>query len=112
MKDRAGRHYLKLSDAKVGDKIELDGGFACCRSGPTELYLAPDGLFFYCDNGRHYLSSQATDGIHCTGVYPVEKEQLGQSASLPTLSGSDRTHPGSAGSLIVEAEPNRASHYS
>lgn len=110
MKDRAGgRHYLKLADAKVGDKIELDGGFACCQSGVTELYLAPDGLFFYCNNGRHYLCSQATDGINCTGVYPMPKlQQQGQRDTNPTLSGSDPTRPVSAGS----AEPNRASHYS
>jgi len=105
------RHHLKLADAKAGDMVELDGGFACCKSGVTQLYLAPDGLFFRCDNGRHYLCSQATDGIHCTGVYPATKEAPGQSAAHPTtmLSGSDRTRHSGA---VVDAEPSRASHYS
>ena len=111
MKDQAGRHYLKLSEARAGDKIELDGGFACCQSGPTQLYLAPDGLFFYCDNGRHYLCSQAKDGIHCTGVYPVAKQTSGQSVSHPTLSGSDRTRPVSAGKVVWPV-PSMASQYS
>lgn len=108
MKDRVGRHCLKLSDAKAGDTIELDGGFACCKSGKTLLYLAPDGLFFYCDNGRHYLCSEATDGIHCTGIYSVEPTQ-GQSAAHPTLSGLGRIHLVLAGSLPI---PNTASQYS
>lgn len=105
-----GRHHLKLCDAKVGDKIELDGGFSCCRSGVTELYLAPDGLFFNCDNGRHYLCSCSVDGISCTGVYPVLKDP-GQSDAHPTLSGSDRTRRVSEGKS-VQNEFSTASRYS
>ncbi len=101
------RHHLKLAEAKAGDEVELDGGFACCKSGVTKLYLAPDGLFFYCDNGRHYLNGTSDDGIHCIGIYPVAK-QPGQRAANPTLSGSVHTHLG----LAVDAEPSRASHYS
>ena len=108
MKDQAERHHLKLADAKAGDMVELDGGFACCKSGKTQLYLAPDGLFFYCDNGRHYLNGTAVDGIHCTGIYPVEKEQPCQRAAHPTSSGSGRTRPAS----VIDPEPSRASHYS
>lgn len=111
MKDLAGQHYLKLADAKVGDKIRLDGGFACCRSGVHDLHLAPDGLFFYCDNGRHYLCSLADDGIHCVGIYPVEKEQPGQSDMGPTLSGWGRTRQVSEVKIVLPI-PNTASHYS
>lgn len=28
-KDKNGREYAKLSELKVGDKLEIDGGFTC-----------------------------------------------------------------------------------
>lgn len=117
MKDRAGgRHYLVLADARVGDKIELDGGFACCPSGPRDLHLAPDGLFFYCDDGQHYLRSQATDGTNCVGVYPMPKPQ-GPSVPHPILSDSAPIPQASATKhklVIVDMSntPSRASQYS
>jgi hypothetical protein len=71
MRDVQGRGYLKLSEAKAGDIVELDGGFTCHKGGTVELHYSPDGLYFYCDEGRHFIRGQADDDIHCIGIYPA-----------------------------------------
>jgi len=71
MPDTSGREYLKLADAKDGMIVELDGGFTCRRAGKAMLYHdRAKGLYFFCDDGSHYISGQADDGIHCIGMYP------------------------------------------
>lgn len=66
-----GEPYVKLSELKDNQVIELDSGFTCHRAGFARVHLDPHGrAFFYCEDGRHYLDEQADDGKHCVGVYP------------------------------------------
>ena len=68
--DRQGRPWAKLSELKVGDIVELDGGFTCQEAGVATVHSDEDEkLYFICGDGRHYLSGQADDGEHCVGVY-------------------------------------------
>ncbi len=60
------REYLKLSEAKAGMEIEIDGGFTCSDAGVALLHEDENGLFFYCENGHHYISD---DDYHCIGIY-------------------------------------------
>jgi hypothetical protein len=76
--DTNGRAYLKLSEARAGQSIELDGGFTCAASGPTVLAADDRGLYFLCHDEEaggadqhHYIAGQADDGEHCIGVYPL-----------------------------------------
>jgi len=70
--DKQGRAYLKLADAKSGQKIICDGGFTCMDTFETaRLCSHANGLYFLCANGHHYISGQADDGIHCIGIYPT-----------------------------------------
>lgn len=72
MKDKQGREYLKLAEAKEGATIELDDGFTCVEAGPSTLFKDERGVFrFGCAEGSHRIDSQANDGIHCIGIYPV-----------------------------------------
>lgn len=68
--DTQGRKYLKLVDAKDGQEIELDGGFPCIAAGKTKLLSDRGSLYFKCSDGKHFISGQADDGIHCIGIYP------------------------------------------
>lgn len=73
-KDIKGRHYAKLQELKVGDAIELDGGFTCAKAGTKIVKQNERGeLYFPCKGGRHMLVGQADDGIHCIGVYKVSR---------------------------------------
>lgn len=69
--DANGREYLKLSEAKMGMKVELDNGFTCA-SGVVELDDDFLGIHFKCDQGFHYIDGQCDDGEHCVGIYKVE----------------------------------------
>lgn len=71
--DTNGRPYAKLAELTQGDFIETDTGFDCVKAG--KYYVLADRkreLFIACRSGRHYLSGQADDGIHCVGIYKVE----------------------------------------
>ena len=59
--DRFNRPYARLCDLKAGDKIELDGGFSCQRATIVTVHKDSDGLFFRCQEGRHYLRGQLLD---------------------------------------------------
>lgn len=77
MQDKNGRPFLKLADAKPGMIVELDDSFTCRIAGNAMLYhtdgkTEPNGIYFFCDRGIHFISSQCDDGIHCTGIYPPE----------------------------------------
>lgn len=61
--------YLKLTEAKAGQKVRLDGGFTCVKAGFIELHEDNDGIYFECKEGHHYIEGQADDGIHCVGMY-------------------------------------------
>lgn len=69
--DKNGRPWAKLSDLKVGDKIEVDNDFTCMTG---QQFVRSDGqdLFVVCNEGRHRLCEQADDGEHCVGIYKVE----------------------------------------
>lgn len=72
--DTRGRAYLKLSDAKPGQKIICDGGFTCMDNFETARLardLTTGDLYFICIDGTHYISGQADDGEHCIGLYPT-----------------------------------------
>ena len=76
MQDKNGRPYLKLADAKQGMIVELDDGFTCRRSSKAILFHdgwleGSYGIYFFCDDGTHYISWQCDDGIHCIGIYPA-----------------------------------------
>lgn len=74
MQDTNGRPYLKLADAKPGMIVEIDASFTCRKAGKAMLYWDHSrGIYFFCDDGCHYISGQCTDGIHCTGIYPAEE---------------------------------------
>lgn len=68
--DKNGREYLKLSDAKAGQIVELYAGFTCAEAGPVVLLESKQGIYFLCSDGEHYIDGQANDGIHCIGIYP------------------------------------------
>ena len=68
-KDIEGHSYLKIADAETGQRVELDGGFTCIKSGSVQLLEDNKGLYFLCDNGRHYIEGQTDDGIYCVGIY-------------------------------------------
>lgn len=71
-KDMFGREYLKLSEAKVGMKIELDDGFDCRTQGQAILHSLNDRLFFNCEHGIHYIYGQCyQDSDYCIGIYKV-----------------------------------------
>lgn len=43
-----------------GQTVFLDAGFTCARPGSRTLEDEGNGLFFRCDQGKHYISGQAT----------------------------------------------------
>lgn len=71
--DTAGRAWLKLADAEAGQEVELDSGFTCHPAGRVKIEgsASRKGLWFECSNGKHFIDSQADDGIHCVGIYPI-----------------------------------------
>jgi hypothetical protein len=72
VEDRRGRTYLRLDQAQGGQTVELDGGFTCHASGVVMLCVCEKTreLFFFCDDGKHFIAGQADDGMHCVGIYP------------------------------------------
>lgn len=71
MNDKASRPYAKLSTLKAGDRVELDAGFTCHKSGIVTLEQDELGLFFKCDEGEHHISGQADNGEDLIGIYNV-----------------------------------------
>lgn len=69
-RDKSGKPWAKLRDAKEGDLLRLDGGFTCAK-GQVQIYADKDGLYFPCSHGKHYLVGQADDGEHLIGIYKV-----------------------------------------
>lgn len=86
-RDLLGREYARLSNLKVGDTIETDGGFECLGDDPTTgkpRRLLPvidcgDGVLgFACSEGTHALDGQLMDdGDHLVGIYPVDMTPRG-----------------------------------
>lgn len=72
--DKNGSPWAKLSELREGDMIEIDGDFTCHKAGACIVHVGPDGRpWFTCNEGEHYLEGQADDGIHCVGVYKVDR---------------------------------------
>lgn len=65
------RNFAKISEISVGDTIEVDGGFGCIAGGSQVIVRKSNhGLYFLCDQGRHYLDGQR-DGDVYSGIYKV-----------------------------------------
>ena len=71
--DKNGREYLKLTDAKVCQCIELDDGFTCHPAGQEVLLQDGEGraLYFLCNTGSHYIRGQDDGDGYCVGIYPI-----------------------------------------
>ena len=67
--DRAGVEWARLSDLKEHYAIRLDDGFTCAHAGIRPVRRDDNGLYFACDEGKHYLDGQADDGDHLVGIY-------------------------------------------
>lgn len=53
---------MKISDVRVGDRLIADGGFDCMMEGrEVTICRDPDGLYVWCNEGRHYLDGQVSD---------------------------------------------------
>ena len=76
MKDKQGNTYAKLSEMKDGAIVYLDARFTCHSAGQVTVYMDGDHAYFICDEGRHYLSGQADDGINCIGVYLTKPDWM------------------------------------
>lgn len=73
--DTDGRPYAKLSELKVGDVLEADGGFTCIKKGAVlPIWVGNSGqLTVSCLlHGGHEIGGQADDGEHLVGFYKVE----------------------------------------
>lgn len=72
MLDTRGRAYARISDVKVGSKLECDGGFTCMKKGEVKVAYADAAgdLYIPCDGGAHGLAGQIK-GKHYIGLYPV-----------------------------------------
>ena len=71
--DKSGRPWAKISEVKVGDLLEPDGGFDCLECGAhLMVFHDSDGLFIKCSEGHHYLDGQI-EGDHYIGLYKVER---------------------------------------
>lgn len=71
--DINGHPWAKLSELKAGQEVQLDSGFPCAPKGNHIIQEDKVGLYFHCDDGRHYLRGQADNGEHCVGVYDHAK---------------------------------------
>lgn len=75
MKDTTGRPYARLSTLKSGASIQVDSGFTCIKANSIRRVLrdgpGPEGLYFKCKSGKHFLHGQADDGEHLIGLYQV-----------------------------------------
>lgn len=72
--DKIGRPWALKSDLKAGDKIALDEGFNCGSEPHKPCKVFTDdigGLYFRCEDGRHYLDGQLGDCGEYIGVYKV-----------------------------------------
>lgn len=70
--DKSGRPWAKLSELKVGDKLEADGGFTCMNKGQVfDVQREGARLFIACREEYHDLQGQADDGEHLVGLYKV-----------------------------------------
>lgn len=66
------RAFAKVSEISTGDTIEVDGDFTCISEGSRVLVKSScNGLYFLCDQGRHYLDGQLDDGDVYVGIYKV-----------------------------------------
>lgn len=61
----------KLNIINSGDYVRLDGGFTCRPEGLARVHSDNDGLFFYCDDQKHYLDGQENEDGYLTGISEV-----------------------------------------
>lgn len=76
---------IKLSELRMGDKVQLDTGFTCME-GVKEVQRSPDGLWIACDQGKHYLCADAEG--NCIGITKIETSTIWMSAHEIVLLGA------------------------
>lgn len=69
--DIYGREYARMSQLKVGDKLECDGGFTCIPDKAIrEVKMNNHGLYIDCEEEGHQLDGQlADDNDHLIGLF-------------------------------------------
>lgn len=77
----------KLSELRVGDKVQLDAGFTCME-GIKEIQCSPDGFWVACDRGRHYLDCCADVEGNCIGITKIDTPTIRMSAHEIVLLGA------------------------
>jgi hypothetical protein len=61
--------FAQESEVKPGDRLICDGGFTCVPAGKrVKVMEAPNGLYFKCKEGRHYLDGQLGDNGELIGL--------------------------------------------
>jgi len=72
--DANGRAYAKLSQLKVGDKVQVDDGFTCLKPNSIKTVRVANGqgLHICCKAGHHMLEGQLDEDDNDTliGIYP------------------------------------------
>jgi len=63
---------MRLRDVTPGTMIKLDEGFTCHGGGMTRVRRDDGGLYFKCEDGKHYLEGQLpfdpADGDELVGI--------------------------------------------
>lgn len=58
----------KLSDVKAGDRLLTDNGFTCVEQTDVVVKQDENGLFFECDDGKHFLDGQVDGAGNLVGL--------------------------------------------
>jgi hypothetical protein len=71
--DIYNRQYARLADLKVGDYVEVDGGFTCMTRGEKKKVKKgiANLLYIDCDGGGHYLIEQIDRDGFLIGIFQV-----------------------------------------
>lgn len=78
-KDNNGRAYAKLNQLRVGQMVQVDGGFNCIPAGKKRKVKTHEGeLCIDCYNEKHMLYGQLQEDHNTlTGIYPDYKKNHG-----------------------------------
>jgi hypothetical protein len=61
--------HSKLFAIREGDYMVTFGGFSCIAGGMiVKILCDPQGLYFECADGKHYLQSQVDQDGYCLGL--------------------------------------------
>ena len=75
MNDKNRGEYVKLSQLKPGDFVEIDESLDCMdRGGLHEVKSVHGEMYLVCDHGYHFLKGQLeTDNDSLIGVYSIHR---------------------------------------